>query len=291
MKTEVETIVLNYCNDILKNKIPYNFYTRKAVNRFLNDLKQINDYYLDYNYVQNFYDFSKTLKLPDKDDYLKLIPWQLFIYTNLLGWKYKSNPQKRRFRQGAVFVPRKNGKTTGLMYPLLLWDFLETESAESYFFEKDDRQAIKMFNDLKTIVKHHPAISKKCGITTFTITLKNSRIAYFSSESIGIDGYKPSIAIIDEYFCFPDNRCLTAMRYGGRSRLNNLTLVISTAGTDISLPAYAEYEKSEKILNGILNDDTYFAMLFGIDKNDKWDTPGAYLKANPSIDTIIDKKY
>jgi phage terminase large subunit-like protein len=294
IENEAKTIVLKYCSDILENKIPHNVYTKKAVRRFLNDIKHSQeegyDYYIDFEYLQKFYDFTKTLKLSDKDEFLKLLPWQLFVFANLLGFKYKANPEKKRFRQGALFVPRKNGKTSGILNCLLLWDFLETPSSESYFFEKDERQSVKIYNDLKTVVKKHPELSKICNVSTYAITYQNSRIAYFSSESIGIDGYKPSIAIVDEYFCYPTNRCLTAMRYGSRSRLNGLVLVITTAGNDISLPAYTEYEKCEKILNGILEDDTYFAMIFGIDAKDKWDTKQAYLKANPSIGYIIDEK-
>ncbi|MDR2873956.1 MAG: terminase large subunit [Methanobrevibacter sp.] len=293
MKNEAQKIVEKYCRDIKSNKIPHCNYLKKAVNRFLTDIKREKedsfDYFIDWSYVQDFYNFTKDLKLPDKEGYLKLLPWQLFIHSNLLGWKYKNNKDKKRFRSGAVFVPRKNGKTTGIMYPLLLWDFLTIPSSESYFFEKDGNQSIKMFNDIKYIINNNSNLDNVCNMLTYEITFNNSRISYFSSESVGIDGYKPSLAIIDEYFCFPSDKPVTAMRYGGRSRLNNLTLIITTAGSDISLPAYDEWEKVKKILNGVLTDESYFGIIYTIDDNDDWKKPESYIKANPSIDTIIDR--
>jgi phage terminase large subunit-like protein len=222
--------------------------------------------------------------------FLELLPWQLFIISNLIGWRYKQNKNKLRFRSGAVFVPRKNGKTTGLMFPLLLWDFLTTPSAEAYYFEKDERQAEKMFKDLRTICKNSEGLKEIVDDTGTNIYYKNSKISYFSSETVGIDGYSPSIAIIDEYFCFQSDRPVTAMRYGSRARENGLVLIITTAGTDITLPAYNEDEKVRKILNGLLTDETYFGIIYGIDDTDDWKNADSYIKANPSIGAIIDKK-
>jgi phage terminase large subunit-like protein len=220
---------------------------------------------------------------------LELLPWQLFIHANLLGWKNRYD-DKQRFRSGAVFVPRKNGKTTGIMYPLLLWNFLTENSSEAYFFEKDERQAEKMFRDLKTICKNSEGLSSIINDTGTNIYYKNSKISYFSSETVGIDGYNPSLAVIDEYFCFQSDRPVTAMRYGSRARDNGLVLIITTAGTDISLPAYNETEKIKKILNGLLTDETYFGIIYSIDDKDDWRKPESYVKANPSIDTIIDRR-
>jgi phage terminase large subunit-like protein len=127
-------------------------------------------------------------------------------------------------------------------------------------------------------------------MTIDAIRMNNSRVAFFTSESIGIDGYRNSLTVIDEYWCFPDNKAITAARYGGRARLNSLTCVITTAGLDLALPAYEEHEKIKKILNGLIVDETYFGILYGIDQDDDPMTPEAYIKANPSIDVILDRK-
>jgi phage terminase large subunit-like protein len=289
-KIDIKEIILDYCKQIQSGTIPSCMYVKKAVKRFQNDLKNDGwDYYFDWDCVQKFYDFSKQLKLIHSKQYLNLLPWQLFTLGNLLGWKNKYN-NKQRFRSGTVFVPRKNGKTTGLMYPLLLWNFLTVNSSEAYFFEKDERQAEKMFKDLKTICKNSAGLNSIISDTGTNIYYKNSRISYFSSETVGIDGYNPSLAVIDEYFCFQSDRPVTAMRYGSRARDNGLVLIITTAGTDISLPAYNEAEKIKKILNGLLTDDTYFGIIYSINDKDDWKKPESYIKANPSIDTIIDRK-
>jgi phage terminase large subunit-like protein len=179
--SEIEKIVMEYCKGITSKKIPSCHYTQKAVKRFINDLQLSKEpdfeYYIDWNEVNTFYELSKAIHLPDRKEYLSLLPWQLFIHTNLIGWRYKNNPKKRRFRSGAVYVPRKNGKTTGLMYPLLLYDLFSSESAEAYFFEKDITQAEKMMKDLHTIIKTSPDLASILNISfSGSVLYKNSRI-------------------------------------------------------------------------------------------------------------------
>jgi phage terminase large subunit-like protein len=243
------------------------------------------DYDFDWLICEKFYNFSKTIPLPDQDGTLQLFPWQVFCLFNLLGWVYKSNKEKRRFRSGMIQVPRKNGKTTGLMYPLLIWDFMTSKSAESYFFEKDESQAKKVYKELIDMLKKYALLKDRVSSNLFNIYSGSKRIAYFTSESEGIDGYRPSIAVIDEYFCFPSDKPVTAMRYGGRNRESSLTLIITTAGNDVSLPCYDETEKVKKALNGVLGQEDYFGIIYTIDDKDDWKNSSSYIKANPSIKT------
>lgn len=50
---------------------------------------------------------------PSKGDYKRLVlqPWQHFVIGSLYGWIHKDTGY-RRFREGLIFIGRKNGKTT-----------------------------------------------------------------------------------------------------------------------------------------------------------------------------------
>jgi phage terminase large subunit-like protein len=276
-----------YCRDVAGGGAPACGLVKKAVERCLRDFERIKDgefeYEFDWNICEKFYNFSRTIPLPDRDGFLPLLPWQVFCLFNLIGWVSKNNAGKRRFRSGLIQVPRKNGKTTGLMYPLLIWDFITSGSAESYFFEKDEPQARKVYKELQAVLSRHELLKDRIDGNIFAIYSGNKRIAYFTSESMGIDGYRPSLAVIDEYWCFPSDKPLTAMRYGGRSRDSSLALIITTAGTDISLPCYDETLKAKKILNGVSEQDDYFCVIYTIDEEVKWNTKEAYIMANPSL--------
>lgn len=285
---------LNYCQDIKSGRIPSGMYAGKAVSRFLSDLKRQKDSGFPYEFrpelVEDVIGFAETLVIPDidtKDKKLKLLPWHKFIYYNLYGWVHRAEPERRRFRSGYVEVARKNSKTTSLLFPIILYDFLTTDSAESYFVSQDAHQSYKSFVELKHIIKADRDLKAAVSETVSAITCRHSRIAFFSSESVGVDSYKNSCSVIDEFHSYESDRVVTAFRYGGRARKNNLVLIITSAGLNISGPCYAENEKAKKLLNNVLTDDTYFTVIYAYDEKDDWKDPGNFIKANPSLGVII----
>ncbi|MGI5085276.1 terminase large subunit [Treponema putidum] len=285
--------VIEYCNNIISKKIQAGQYTIKACKRFLNDLKKTKDEGCIFQFTESsfneFCEFAEALYIPDTGEKLKLLSWQLFIYANLYGFTYKDNPDRRRYRQAYIEVARKNGKTTGLLFPQILYDFLTTNAAESYLVSKDGAQAEKSFKELKSIIDKDKDLKKICECFTNTIVYDTSRIAFFSSESTSIDGYKNSLSIIDEFHSYDSDKIVTSFRYGARARLNGLVVIITSAGLDISSPCYAESQKCKSILNGTLTDDSYFGIVYAYDEKDDWQDSNNFIKANPSLGTFLKK--
>lgn len=285
-----------YCDDVIKGRILTGIYTRKAVERFLRNLKRQKEPSFLYEYVPELADevmsFAETLQIPDiqRDDGTKnliLQPWQIFVYCQVWGWRLKLDHTTRRFRTGYMECGRKSGKTTGILFPWILWDFLETDSAESYFISADGAQSEKSFKELNYIIKADKDLAKHVSNTVYTITLNHSRIAFFSAESAAIDGYRNSLSIADEFHAWDSDKIITAFRYGGRARKNCLTFIITSAGNDIGKPCYAEALRCKKILNEAADDETYFGCIWAIDDEDDWKDTSCYIKANPSLGTLV----
>jgi phage terminase large subunit-like protein len=286
--------VKKYCADVKSGKIPSGSFTKKAITRFLSDLKRQKDEDFIYEFkpesAEEVVEFAETLTIPDidiPDKKLKLLPWHKFVYYNLYGWVHKSDDTRRRFRSGYVEVARKNSKTTSLLFPIVLYDFLTTDSAESYFVSQDEKQSYKSFVELKHIVKADEELKSVVSETVSAITYRHSRIAFFGSESAGFDSYKNSCSVIDEFHSYDNDRAVTAFRYGGRARKNNLVLIITSAGLNLSGPCYAENEKARKVLNKVLTDETYFTVIYAYDESDDWKDKNLFIKANPSLGKII----
>ncbi|MDR1325473.1 MAG: hypothetical protein LBK00_05500 [Treponema sp.] len=68
--------------------------------------------------------------------------------------------------------------------------------------------------------------------TVSAITYRNSRIAFFSSESVGLDSYRNSCAVIDEFHDYDNDRAVTAASYGGRARKNRLAIFSNNTEID-----------------------------------------------------------
>ena len=67
--------------------------------------------------------FIEKFCKPSKGDFSQLTaqPWQHFVIGSLYGWVHKDTGV-RRFREGLIFVGRKNGKST-LISGLTLYSF------------------------------------------------------------------------------------------------------------------------------------------------------------------------
>lgn len=269
-------------------------YARKAVKRFMQDVRRQKDedflYELRPELADDAINFAEKLRIPDLGGKrLELLPWHKFIYYNLFGWVHKADAGRRRFRSAYVEVARKNSKTTSLLFPVILYDYKRTPAAEAFFVSKDEAQAAKTYTELKNIYAESFLPAKGESITEgYGIKNRNNCfIQFFSSETRGTDSYKNSCSVIDEFHHYDSDRIITAFRYGGRTRKNSLVLAITSAGTDIAGPCYAENEKARKILNGVLTDDTYFTIIYAYDDGDDWKDSANFIKANPSLGPIL----
>ena len=106
-----------YAKDVTSGKIVACKKVKLACQRHLNDLKRagtegfpyVFDEVLGYRPVE----FIETFCKPSQGDFdrIDMQPWQQFVVGSLYGWVHKKT-RLRRFKDGLIFVARKNGKTT-----------------------------------------------------------------------------------------------------------------------------------------------------------------------------------
>src|ERR1700712_1803533 len=94
----------------------------------------------------------------------RLISWQRLVFANLFGFVERSTGA-RRFRQGIVFVPRGNGKTS-IAAPLALYlSFMDGEGgAEGYAAAVTRDQARILFDTARHMVIRSPEIRRRYGV-------------------------------------------------------------------------------------------------------------------------------
>lgn len=288
-----KTEILKYCKDIKSSKIIAGTYTKKAILRFENDLQKSKEsgypYFVDWQEVNNVIDFAQELYIPDISGKLKLLPFQKWIYANVWGWRYKDNPQRRRFRTCFIEIARKNSKTTSLLFPFILYDCITTSAAESYFVCASLDQANKSFVELSHIIEETPELKSAFDCYSKAITFRNSRITFFSADTSALDSYKNSFSVVDEFHNYDNDKVITAFRYGARARLNGTVCIITSAGNNTNSPCYNEVLKARNILDEALNDESYFTILYEADKKDDWRNPDILQKANPALGSFLKK--
>lgn len=297
-----------YVRDVVAGEIVACELTIKACQRHLDDLKRSKSkafpYKFDPERAERKAKFMHLLphvkgkwarKVPGKPNahLQKLAPWQLFIVCCLFGWVKKSSGF-RRFRKGSVYVPRKNGKSLlAADIGLAMFCFDDEIGAEVYSGATTEKQAWEVFAPARRICLNDPRLVKAFDIEVNAANLARVLDGSKFEPVIGKpgDGASPHCAIHDEYHEHPSSDQYDTMSTGMGARDQPLQLVISTAGDNIASPCYEDWLTCKKILEGVLEDDTHFAIIYTIDKDDDWTSEIALRKANPNFDVSVSAEY
>jgi phage terminase large subunit-like protein len=308
-------IALKYCKDITSGAIPSCRLVKLACQRHLNDLLRQDE--PDFPYI-----FNPELKGPDGKVYypaerrcafseklphvkgkwsgkkLKLEPHQIFIQAAVWGWIKKKNG-KRRFNVAFIEEPRKNGKsvdaaTTGLY--MLVAD--GEQGAEIYSGATTEKQALEVFRPAWQMANNTPDFKEHFGIS-LSGTPRNPTSIYKLSDMSRFepivgnpgDGASPHCAIEDEFHEHKTSAQYDTMETGMGSREQPLMYVITTAGIDTSSPCYDMHLRAIKVLEGTIEDDAMFCIIFGIDPKDDFKDFNVWKKANPNYGVSIEEDY
>lgn len=291
---------LGYANDVVSGNVPAGLYVRLACQRFLSDLKRDDwPYRYDADRADKAVRFMELMphtkgKWAAKSERLILEPWQCFAECNLFGW-VRTDTGLRRFRESYEEVPRKNGKSARVAARGLYLFCADGESgAEVYSGATTEKQAHEVFRPAWQMVQKLKGLRDRYGIEQAG-NPKNPGPMYVTSDMskfetmIGKpgDGASPHAAIVDEYHEHDTDHMVDAMQTGMGAREQPLLSIITTAGSNLSGPCYEKRRDVIRILEGQVQDDTIFGVIYGIDEDDAWDDPASLVKANPNYGVSV----
>lgn len=220
---------------------------------------------------------------------IHLQPWQIFIVCTLFGWLNKRTGL-RRYRKAYICVPRKNGKSL-LAAGIGLYMFAADGElgAEVYSGATTEKQAWEVFRPARLMAMQTPGLLENFGVS---VHAKNLHILGNGSRFEPVigkpgDGSSPNCAIIDEYHEHATDDQVNTMLTGMGAREQPLLLMTTTAGSDIAGPCYAQQQDLEKVLEGVVEDDELFGIVYTIDQGDDWTSPEALQKANPNYGVSV----
>lgn len=305
-------IATAYARDVVEGRVIANKWHRLACARHLNDLARAEAG--EFAYVWNpeltdvkgkqYFPAERICKFAElmphiKGDWaargqlIKLERWQVFILASIFGWVNKLTG-KRRFRIADVIVPRKNAKSTlaaviGLYMLAVDGEF----GAEVYSGATSQDQAMEVFRPALLMARSTPRFCQAYGITVNASNLSISENNSKFEPVIGKpgDGASPSCAIVDEYHEHKTPELFDTMQTGMGARSQPLILVITTAGADISGPCYLHQVELQKILEGAMENDQRFGIIFTVDEDDDWTKEEVLRKANPNYGVSVDGEY
>lgn len=264
-------------------------------------------YCINEKLLGKIYKISKILKMAKgpkagKSIYRSLAGYQWLLITAVLCTVHRADKQRRRYQKVVLEIGRKNGKTFVVAFLFILLFYLEPSYSRFFSVAPDGQLAreikeaieplintnIEVFEDgefkvLRDYILHKPTKSKYTPLNYSTNRL---------------DGKEPSVFIADEVGALPSAYPIEAMRSGQLLVLNKLGFIISTKYPTTQNPFEDEVAYSKKVLDGLVDDEKVFSLLYEPDDTKNWATNDDILAhVNPLAleipevwDDLIDKR-
>lgn len=291
----IDSRITQYIIDNLTNYDEHNKYEILAVLRFL-DFLQREDLVLKKNEVKKFFTFYETLKFPSNKGMqsFKLTPNQCFIFANILGFYYKESGY-RVCRDALLFCPRKWSKTTSVA-SLAIFDCLFGDSdAQAYVASNSFAQSKICFDIIRNSLKAlDPKLSHFRLNREIIYNLMPNRTSFIrclSTSADRLDGLNASVIINDEFAQADSADLKNVLTSSMGVRRNPLTVTITTASSKLETPFVAMLENYKKILEGEIDNDRVFSIIFQPDEDDEISDVKTWHKVQPHLGITVNEEF
>lgn len=298
---------IDYAKSIVAGDIVAGKWVILACKRFLDDLehgKTRNIFFSQKNaqHILDFYKFIPHVKGDLTGQIVELMNWHIFILINLFGFmvplvdeitgvqKISSSGKprfRRRFRTSYKEVARKNAKSFLSSGIGLYMTSADGEGgAEVYSAATTRDQARIVFDDAKSMVrKSKQALGRLLEFNKMAIyqLSTGSKFEPLSSDANSLDGLNIHCGIVDELHAHKTRDVWDVLETATGARLQSLIAAITTAGTNKEGICYEIRDYATKVLQGLIEDDSFFALIYTLDDEDDPFDEKNWIKANPGL--------
>lgn len=292
--SNLNPIFLEYANDVMSGAIVACNNIKLACKRYL-DWFDRTDIEFRPEMVQKKIDFVNKMKHwqgPAAGKHFHMLPFQFWIFCNIFGWYYRET-NKRVIRNVFIFVARKNGKTALAAAISLACMCKDGEQgAEVNLIANNRKQALIAFEDCQNYSRSLDPKHKYLTVYRDSIKFSktNSKLQVLASDSMGLDGYRSHMFLIDEFHAAKTWDLYNVMKRSQGVQENPLAIIITTAGyLQSGYPCYDMRIACIDILRGFKQDDSQFSAIYELDEGDDWQDENVWIKANPSLGVALRK--
>lgn len=296
MITLPDKVYINYAKQVISGEILACEAIKLACKRFLSWFER-DDMYFDYEDVDRKIRFVSKMKhstgIHNKQPFI-LLPWQSWCLASIFGWKWKDTGL-RVTENVLMFMARKNGKTAFAAAIGLIASICDNEAQpEIEFIANNAQQAGIGFEATKNYAESLDPKKKifKRYRNEIKVPRVKGAIKVLASDSMTLDGYNSSLFIQDEIHAAKSWDLWNVMKSSQAMRQQPLAIAITTAGFLLNgYPCYEMRQTCMEILRGLKHDDSQFAAIYELDEGDDWRDEDIWIKANPSLDQTVQRKY
>lgn len=292
MTNNIEHPAEKYAQNVIEERIRAPKYVKIQCEKFLEIAQEKSEKYtINKKLLNKIYKILKVLKMAKgprtgKSIYSSLTGYQWLFVTAVICTVYRSDLKKRRYETAILEICRKNGKTFIVAVLLILLFYLEPSYSRFFSVAPDGALAREIKEAIEPLIATNVKIFQKDEFKVLRdyILHKPTKSKYtpLNYSTSRMDGKEPSVFIADEVGALPSPYAIEAMRSGQILIKNKLGFIISTKYPTIHNPLEDEVQDAKQILDGLVDDETVFALLYEPDNPDKWATDDDVLRdGNP----------
>ncbi len=287
-----------YSRDVLTGKITTGKLTRLAVERHDQDLKEGSHRGLFFceesaRRALTLFGFLNHSKGVWSGTPIELEGWQAFGIACVFGWKYQDT-DKRRFRTVYEEVARKNGKTTKLAGIGLYGLTKDNEGGPEIYAAATKREQSRiLFDEASRMVKQSKPLRRRLDVQQHRIINPSNygKFEPLSADGNTMDGLNPHIALVDELHAHKTPEIWDVLKSAMGARSQPLLWAITTAGFNKNGICYEVRDYAIKVLTGVVDDDSFFGVIFTLDEGDDWQDEINWVKSNPNLGVSVSLDY
>ena len=285
-----------YAMDVAEGKVNAPKYVKLQVKEFLAIANgKDSRYMLDDSKAHTIGELLKLMVMPkglkaNSTVYDAMAGFQWLFIIAILCTVDRDNKDKRRYENAILEICRKNGKTFLIAVLFILLFFIEPKFSKFYSVAPDGSLSREIKTAIEEIIRSSPALlGKMNGKEKFKIlrdyihcNITENRYTPLNYSTGRLDGKLPSVFLVDETGALPNTYAIEAMRSGQLTILNKLGFIISTKYPTLNNPFEDEVDYAKRVLNGAVDDDKVFALLYEPDDTKGWATNDEVLEqSNP----------
>lgn len=281
-----------YARAVISGEVDAPQYVIKQCRDFIRTWDDQNlGYCINRKLLAKIYKITKVLKMAKgprtgKSIYSSLAGYQWLLITATICTVRRDDIRKRRYERVILEIARKNGKTFVVAVLFILLFYLEPAYSRFFSVAPDGQLAREIKEAIEPIINTNLDVFEEAEFKVLRdyILHKPTKTKYtpLNYSTNRLDGKEPSVFIVDEAGALPTAYAIEAMRSGQLLVLNRLGFVISTKYPTVQNPFEDEVAYAKKVLDGLIDNEKLFALLYEPDNTKGWATDDSVLRhANP----------
>lgn len=282
-------------------------YVQLQCKEFLKIVNGETDYHINNEMLLKMEKLFKIIIMPTGKKtgspvYDSLVGFQCLFFVAVWCVYHNNDPTKRRYENVILELARKNGKTFLIALLFILALMTEVKFSRLFSCAPDGSLSREVYQLIQQFISMSPKIQKwkkkdlfKVTRDKLTCNATHNEYVPLNYSTSRMDGRMPSLALIDECSALPSSYPISALRLGALPVKNKLIIMISTKYDRIDTPFEDELIYFRNVLDGVVQDDTAFSLIYEPDNDIKkeWETNDLVLKqASPlavAVPSILDE--